>query len=114
MFNCEECFSGMLAGVATAKEAPKDLVIIHSIDPGSLAQQSQFQDGDQIIAVGGKIISSFNSFHDYLIDSNKKKIEIIIRRPNFNMISGRYEYFTRIIDISSLKEINETGIVMEW
>lgn len=107
-------FSGMLAGVATAKEAPKDLVIIHSIDPGSLAQQSQFQDGDQIVAVGGKTISSFNDFHNYLIESNKKKIEIIIRRPNFNMISGRYEYFARIIDVSGLKEINEMGVIKEW
>jgi serine protease Do len=104
-------FSGMLVGPPTAKEAPEGLLIVHCVDPSSVAEQTQIQDGDQITAIGGKPMNSFDDIRAELIASNNKNIEIIIRRPNFNMLSGRNEYYEKRIQVTDLKEINENGVI---
>lgn len=104
-------FSGMLIGPPTAKEAPKDLFIVHCVDPSSIAEQSQIEDGDQIAAIEGKEMNSFDDIRSELIASNDKTVEIIIRRPNFNMLSGRNEYYVKRIQVTDLLEINENGVV---
>lgn len=104
-------FSGILVGPPTAKEAPDGLFVVHSVEPSSLAEQSQFCDGDQIVAIDGKAIASYNELKFLLAKSNNQTIEFIVRKPNFNMISGRYEYFARKLEVSDPKVVNENGII---
>ena len=101
-------FSGVLIGPPTAKDAPNDIFIVHCVDPSSVAEQAQFEDSDQIIAINGKNIHSFDDIRSMLGPLNNKSAEIIIRRPKFNMLSGRYEYYARKIMVSDLKEVSES------
>jgi serine protease Do len=101
-------FSGVLIGPPTAKDAPNDIFIVHCVDPSSVAEQAQFEDSDQIIAINGKNIHSFDDIRSTLGQLNNKTAEIIIRRPKFNMLSGRYEYYARKIMVSDLKEVSES------
>lgn len=83
-----------------------------TVDPSSIAEQSQIEDGDQIAAIEGKEMNGFDDIRSELIASNNKTVEIIIRRPIFNMLSGRNEYYVKRIQVTDLQEIDENGVVL--
>mgnify|MGYP003341310683 CR=1 FL=1 len=65
---------------------------IQFVDEASTAEQSQINEGDQLVSVNGVNVRSLREVLAAFKDTEGREVEIIIRRPRFTLISGRFEY----------------------
>ena len=82
---------------------------IQFVDDASIAEQSQINEGDQLISLNGVNVRSLDEVYSALKGVDGKDVEIIIRRPKFTLISGRYEYLVRNLEVKNVFEVDQNG-----
>lgn len=100
-------FSGALVGPPTIKEGAIGLLIVHDIDPASLAERSLIQAADQIISIDGQKMDKFEELRSALLAKSGRYVEIVTRRPTFSLIEGRFEYYARKLLVQDIREVSE-------
>jgi serine protease Do len=101
--------SGMVIGRSTVPGYDPTVMWIQFVDEASTADQASFSEGDQILSVNGISVKSPEEVLKAFSAANEHEVEVIIRRPRFTLISGRYDYFARTLDVSDVFEIDENG-----
>lgn len=101
--------SGMVIGPPTLKNLSPEILCIQFIEPASLAEQALIEEADQIVSLDGQKISDLAEAISVLKNKEGKEINIILKRPKFSLLSGRYELYLRQIIVSSIFKIEETG-----
>lgn len=59
-------------------------------------------EGDQLVSVNGQPMKNLQNVLAALQSVEGKNAEVIIRRPRFTLISGRYEYFVRNLEVKNV------------
>lgn len=101
--------SGMVIGGSTVTNFDPTVMMIHHVDEASVAEQSQFREGYQVLTIGGKTVHSQADILAALKPHDGKDVEIIVRNPRFSIISGRYDYFARTLDVRDVFAIDDGG-----
>jgi hypothetical protein len=55
--------------------------------------------------VNGKAVKNHEDVLNAFKNASGKEIELIIRRPKFTLISGRYDYLARKLDVEDVREV---------
>ena len=101
--------SGMVVGRSTVTGYDQSVMWIQFVDDASIAEQSQINEGDQLISVNSVNVRSLDEVYSALRGVDRKEVEIIIRRPKFTLISGRYEYLVRNLEVKNVFEVDQNG-----
>jgi C-terminal processing protease CtpA/Prc len=101
--------SGMVIGRSTIFRQDTSTIWVHFVDDASTAEQSMINEGDQLISVNGQPIKNLQDVLAAFQSVQGKDVEVIIRRPRFTLISGRYEYFVRNLEVKDVFEVNDNG-----
>jgi serine protease Do len=101
--------SGMVIGRSTVPGYDPTVMLVQFVDEASTADQASFLEGDHILSVNGKSVKSTEEMLTSFAAANGREVEVIIRRPRFTLITGRYDYFARTLDVSDVFEIDENG-----
>ena len=103
--------SGMVIGRSTITGYDPTVMWIQFLDDASVAEQAQFREGYQILSIDGVTVKS----HDDILAARKDRegadVEVIVRNPRFTMISGRFDYFVRTLEVRDVFVVNENGKV---
>lgn len=103
--------SGMVVGRSTMTGYDASVMWIQFVDEASTAEQSQINEGDQLVSVNGVNVRSLREVLMAFKDVEGREVEVIIRRPRFTLISGRFEYLVRSLEVKDVFEVNENGKV---
>jgi C-terminal processing protease CtpA/Prc len=97
--------SGMVVSRSTQTEYDPSIMWVQFVDDASIADQSMINEGDQLVTVNGKAVKNHEDVLNAFKNASGKEIELIIRRPKFTLISGRYDYLVRKIDVEDVREV---------
>ena len=97
--------SGMVISRSTQTEYDPSIMWVQFVDDASIADQSMINEGDQVVTVNGQTVKNHNDVLNAFKNASGKEIELIIRRPKFTLISGRYDYLIRKIDVEDVREV---------
>jgi len=103
--------SGMVIGRSTITGYDPNVMWVQFLDDASVAEQAQFRDGDQVLSINGVTVKSHDDVFNALSSRVGTEVEIIVRHPRFSLISGRYDYFARTLEVRDLFVVNEKGKV---
>ena len=101
--------SGMVVGRSTVTGYDQSVMWIQFVDDASIAEQSQINEGDQLISINGVNVRALDDVYSAFRGVDGKEVEIIIRRPKFTLISGRYEYLVRNLEVKNVFEVDQNG-----
>jgi membrane-associated protease RseP (regulator of RpoE activity) len=104
--------SGMLIGQAVTPEAKSNKMYIHFIDDASVAEQAQFNPGDQVTSIDGIVTDSYETVLTALKERTGQVAEFVVRRlrqPAHG--SGSYDYLVRKLEVKNVFEVTERGIL---
>ncbi len=101
--------SGMVVGRSTITGYDPSVMWVHFVDEASTAEQSQIVEGDQLVSVNGTSVRNLSEVLAAFKATEGREVEIIVRRPRYTLISGRFEHFVRSLDVRDVFEINENG-----
>lgn len=101
--------SGMVVGRSTVTGYDPSVMWIQFVDDASTAEQSQINEGDQLVSVNGINVRNLREVLAAFKEVEGREVEVIVRRPRFTLISGRYEHFVRNLEVKSVYEIDENG-----
>lgn len=101
--------SGMVVGRSTVTGYDPSVMWVQFIDDASTAEQSQISEGDQIVSVNGVNVQNLNEVLAAFKKVEGREVEVIIRRPRFTLISGRFEYLIRSLEVNDVYEIDNNG-----
>ncbi len=99
--------SGMLIARSTIVGYDPSVMFIQFVDDASTAEQAQINEGDQLVSINGVKISDLPSVLSTFKKFEGREVEIILRRPRFNLISGRFEHYVRQLDVKDISEISD-------
>ena len=74
--------SGMLLGYGTSTDNSKAKVWVQYVNPASIAQRARIPLGSEVFALNGIAASNLEDLLAILKDKDRKRIEIITRRPS--------------------------------
>ena len=103
--------SGMVIGRSTITGYDPTVMWIQFLDDASVAEQAQFREGYQILSIDGVTVKSHEDILAALKDREGADVEVIVRNPRFTMISGRFDYFVRTLEVRDVFVVNENGKV---
>ena len=103
--------SGMVIGRSTITGYDPTVMWIQFLDDASVAEQAQFREGYQVLSIDGVTVKSPEEILAALKDREGNDVEVIVRNPRFTMISGRYDYFVRTLEVRDVFVVNENGKV---
>ena len=103
--------SGMVIGRSTITGYDPTVMWIQFLDDASVAEQAQFREGYQILSIDGVTVKSHEDILAALKDRDGADVEVIVRNPRFTMISGRFDYFVRTLEVRDVFVVNENGKV---
>ena len=103
--------SGMVIGRSTITGYDPAVMWIQFLDDASVAEQAQFREGYQILSIDGVTVKSHEDILAALKDRDGADVEVIVRNPRFTMISGRFDYFVRTLEVRDVFVVNENGKV---
>ena len=103
--------SGMVIGRSTITGYDPTVMWIQFLDDASVAEQAQFREGYQILSIDGVTVKSHDDILAALKDREGADVEVIVRNPRFTMISGRFDYFVRTLEVRDVFVVNENGKV---
>ena len=101
--------SGMVIGRSTITGYDPTVMWIQFLDDASVAEQAQFREGYQILSINGVTVKSHEDILASLKDREGTDVEVIVRNPRFTMISGRFDYFVRTLEVRDVFVLNENG-----
>ena len=101
--------SGMVIGRSTITGYDPTVMWIQFLDDASVAEQAQFREGYQILSINGVTVKSHEDILAALKDREGTDVEVIVRNPRFTMISGRFDYFVRTLEVRDVFVVNENG-----
>lgn len=101
--------SGMVVGRSTMTGYDASVMWVQFVDDASTAEQSQINEGDQIVSINGSNVRSLREVLTAFKEVEGREVEVIIRRPRFSIISGRFEHFVRSLEVKSVYEVDESG-----
>ena len=101
--------SGMIIGRSTVMGYDPTVMWVQFVGGASIAEQAQFSNSDQILSIDGAPLKSHEDILAALKAREGSSVEVIIRRPKFTLISGRYDYFLRTLDVQDVFVIDERG-----
>ena len=99
--------SGMVVSRSTNADYDPSVMWVHFVDDASIAEQSLISEGDQLGAVDGQKVKNQEEVLAAFSKADGKEVELIIRRPKFSMISGRFDYLVRKLDVTDVREVGE-------
>ena len=102
--------SGMLLGYGTSTESSKAKVWVQYVNPASIAQRARIPLGSEVLALNGIAASNLEDLLAILKENDRKRIEIITRRPRFNLLSGDYTYTARKFRVVGPRLVDEKGL----
>lgn len=94
--------SGMVVGASTVTQFDPHVMIVHHVDDASVAEQSQFREGFQVLTIGGAPVRSLEDMLAALKPHEGQDVEVIVRNPRFSLITGRYDYFARTLEVRNV------------
>ena len=103
--------SGMVIGRSTITGYDPTVMWIQFLDDASVAEQAQFREGYQILSIDGVTVKSHEDILAALKEREGSEVEVIVRNPRFTMISGRFDYFVRTLEVRDVFVVNESGKV---
>ncbi len=103
--------SGMLISQSTVTGYDPTVMWVQFLDSASLAQQAEFREGYQVLSIDGVTVKSHEAILAALKGREGSDVEVIVRNPRFTMISGRYDYFARTLNVQDIFVVDETGKV---
>jgi len=101
--------SGMVVGRSTVTGYDPSVMWIQFVDEASTAEQSQIVEGDQLVSVNGAGVRNLSEVLAAFKATEGREVEIIVRRPRYTLISGRFEHYVRTLDVKDVFEVNENG-----
>jgi serine protease Do len=101
--------SGMVIGRSTVTGYDPTVMWVQFLDDASLAEQAQFREGYQVLSIDGVTLKSHEDVMAALKGRDGEDVEVIVRQPKFNLISGRYDYFVRSLEVRDIFVIDENG-----
>ena len=99
--------SGMVISRSTNADYDPSIMWVHFVDDASIAEQSLIGEGDQLVAVDGQKVKNHDEVLAAFSKADGKEVELIVRRPKFSMISGRFDYLVRRLDVTDVREVGE-------
>ena len=103
--------SGMVIGRSTVTGYDPTVMWVQFLDDASVAEQAQFREGYQVLSIDGVTVKSPEDILAALKGREGDDVEVIVRHPRFTLISGRYDYFVRTLEVRDVFVINESGTV---
>ena len=101
--------SGMVVGRSTMTGYDASVMWVQFVDDASTAEQSQINEGDQVVSINGANVRSLREVLTAFKEVEGREVEVIIRRPRFSIISGRFEHFVRSLEVKNVFEVDENG-----
>jgi serine protease Do len=101
--------SGMTIGQAAAPESPPGKMYVHFVDDASIADQAQFNPGDEVTSIDGIVTNSYETVLKTLTERNGKEAELVVRRERSPQGSGYYDYLVRKLEVKNVFEVTESG-----
>lgn len=74
-----------------------------------MAEQAQFREGYQVLSIDGVTVKSHEEILAALNGRDGDDVEVIVRHPRFTLISGRYDYFVRTLEVRDVFVVDEKG-----
>ena len=102
--------SGMVVGRSTMTGYDPSVMWVQFVDDASTAEQSQINESDQIVSINGVNVRSLGEVHAAFKGVEGREVEVIVRRPRFSLISGRFEHFVRSLEVQNVFEIDQNGV----
>jgi C-terminal processing protease CtpA/Prc len=102
--------SGMVVGRSTMTGYDASVMWVQFVDDASTAEQSQINEGDQVVSINGANVRSLREVLTAFKEVEGREVEVIIRRPRFSIISGRFEHFVRNLEVKNVFEVDENGV----
>lgn len=101
--------SGMVIGRSTITGFDPSVMWVQFLDDASVAEQAQFREGYQVLSIDGVTVKSHEDILAALKGRVGDDVEVIVRHPRFTLISGRYDYFVRTLDVRDVFVVDESG-----
>ena len=101
--------SGMVIGRSTMTGYDPSVMWVQFLDDASVAEQAQFREGYQVLSIDGVTVKSHEDILAALKGRDGDDVEVIVRHPRFTLISGRYIYFVRTLDVRDVFVVDEKG-----
>jgi len=101
--------SGKVVGQSTVPGYDPTVMWVQFVDDASSADQASIAEGDQILSINGTRVRAHAEVLSAFSAVDGREVEVIIRRPRFSLISGRYDYYARKLDVSEIFEIDANG-----
>ena len=102
--------SGMVIGRSTVTGYDPTVMWVQFLDDASVAEQAQFREGYQVLSIDGVTVKSPEDILAALKDREGDDIEVIVRNPRFTMISGRYDYYVRSLEVRDIFMVDQNGV----
>ena len=101
--------SGMVIGRSTSRGYDPSVMWVQFLDDASVAEQAQCREGYQVLSIDGVTVKSLEDILAALKGRDGDDVEVIVRHPRFTLISGRYDYFVRTLDVRDVFIVDEKG-----
>ena len=101
--------SGMVIGRSTITGFDPSVMWVQFLDDASVAEQAQFREGYQVLSIDGVTVKSHEDILAALKGRDGEDVEVIVRHPRFTLISGRYDFFVRTLDVRDVFVVDESG-----
>ncbi len=101
--------SGMVIGRSTITGADPNVMWVQFLDDASVAEQAQFREGYQVLSIDGVTVKSHEDILAALKGREGSDVEVIVRQPRFTLISGRYDYYVRTLEVRDIFVVDENG-----
>ncbi len=101
--------SGMVIGRSTITGADPNAMWVQFLDDASVAEQAQFREGYQVLSIDGVSVKSHEDILAALKGREGTDVEVIVRQPRFTLISGRYDYYVRTLEVRDIFVVDENG-----
>jgi hypothetical protein len=75
------------------------------VDDALILDQLMIVEEDQLMTVNGQPVKNHEEVLAAFKSADSKEVELIIRRPKFSLISGRFDYLVRKLDVMDVREV---------
>jgi membrane-associated protease RseP (regulator of RpoE activity) len=99
----------MVIGRSTMTGYDPSVMWVQFLDDASVAEQAQFREGYQVLSIDGVTVKSHEDILAALKGRDGEDVEVIVRQPRFTLISGRYDYFVRALEVRDVFVVDEKG-----
>ncbi len=100
--------SGMSLAPSTVPGSDASIMVVHFIDDASVADQSEFREGDRVVAIDGKPIRSLQEAAEALAGKDGDEVEFVLRRER-SRGSRLYDVVARRLDVDEAVFIDAKG-----